>query len=94
MISPVLLQIQPSGLPSLSSCCTERMPEPTTDGEPETATTEKAVASDFRKGRSAHCNIPEGELVEDLGLFEAEGVFDRDLIDLWADLPPLLPPSS
>ncbi|KAL0157343.1 hypothetical protein M9458_048589, partial [Cirrhinus mrigala] len=40
---------------------------------------------------SAHCNMAEGELVEDLGLLEAEGLFD---IDMYADLPPLLPPSS
>ncbi|KAL0164282.1 hypothetical protein M9458_040035, partial [Cirrhinus mrigala] len=66
--------------------CEECMPEPTTDGKPEPATTdepsphgateprisvEKAVASDITEGISAHCNMAEGKLVEDLGLLEA-----------------------
>ncbi|KAL0191560.1 hypothetical protein M9458_014258, partial [Cirrhinus mrigala] len=42
--------------------------EPTT-----TAMKEKAVVSDFVDGSSAHCNMAEGELVEDLGLYKTEG---------------------
>ncbi|KAI2667475.1 DNA-directed RNA polymerase subunit beta' [Labeo rohita] len=38
------------------------------------ATREKTMASDVAVGSSVHCNMAEGELVEDLGLFEAEGV--------------------
>ncbi|KAI2646234.1 Sulfur carrier protein FdhD [Labeo rohita] len=42
-------------------------------------TREKAEASAITERSSTHCNIAEGELVVDLGLFEAEGVFDRDI---------------
>ncbi|KAL0186253.1 hypothetical protein M9458_017923 [Cirrhinus mrigala] len=45
------------------------------------ATREKAVATDITEGSTTHSNM-------------AEEVFDRDLIDLWPDIPPLLPPSS
>ncbi|KAL0151228.1 hypothetical protein M9458_053419, partial [Cirrhinus mrigala] len=61
--------------------------------EPATmpATREKAVASDIVEGSSAYCIMAESELVEDLGLYEAEGVLNWDI---YTDLPPLLPPSS
>ncbi|KAL0181988.1 hypothetical protein M9458_021363, partial [Cirrhinus mrigala] len=36
-------------------------------------TREKALASVIVEGCSAHCNTAKGELVEDLGLIEAEG---------------------
>ncbi len=39
---------------------------------------------------SAHCAVAKGELRMDLGEWKVEG----DLIDLYTDLPPLLPPSS
>ncbi|KAL0170752.1 hypothetical protein M9458_035348, partial [Cirrhinus mrigala] len=55
------------------------------------ATSENAEASVIAERSSAHCNMAEDELVVDLGLFEAERVFDWDI---YADLPPLLPPSS
>ncbi|KAL0176632.1 hypothetical protein M9458_028962, partial [Cirrhinus mrigala] len=51
----------------------------------------EAEASGIVERSSTHCNMVEGELVVDLGLFEAEGVFDRDM---YVDLPPVLPPSS
>ncbi|KAI2652719.1 Protein Daple [Labeo rohita] len=78
---------------SLSSPC---MPEPTADGEPEPATTDEpsphgATEPWFAEQPELHMtsfSMAEGELVEDLGLFE---VFDSDQVDLWADLPPLPP---
>ncbi|KAL0186787.1 hypothetical protein M9458_018457, partial [Cirrhinus mrigala] len=54
-------------------------------------TREKAVASDFAEGSPAQCNMAKGELDEDWGLFEVEGVLDWDI---YADLPPLLPSLS
>ncbi|KAL0177499.1 hypothetical protein M9458_026393, partial [Cirrhinus mrigala] len=61
--------------------------------EPATTPTtrENAEASVIAERSSAQCNMAEGEMVADLGLFEAEGVFDWDL---YADLPPLLLPST
>ncbi|KAL0176625.1 hypothetical protein M9458_028955, partial [Cirrhinus mrigala] len=61
--------------------------------EPATTptTSEKAKASVIEERSSAHCNMTECELVKDLGLLEAEEVFD---MDMYANLPPPFPPSS
>ncbi|KAL0187542.1 hypothetical protein M9458_014641, partial [Cirrhinus mrigala] len=112
--------LDPAPSPS-SSRCTECIPEPTADGEPELTAgdeplphraTEQRIAVEPKlnmtsvqvcepatnpdasvivERSSTHCNMAEGELVVDLGLFEAERGFDWGI---FADLPPLLPPSS
>ncbi|KAL0159608.1 hypothetical protein M9458_043333, partial [Cirrhinus mrigala] len=55
------------------------------------ATREKALASEIAERSSTHCYMAEGELAEDLGLFEAERILHWDIC---AVLPPLHPPSS
>ncbi len=54
------------------------------------ATREQAMDSEIAERSSAHCTTAEGELILDLGLCNSEGGFK----DLYAALPPLLPPSS
>ncbi|KAL0157332.1 hypothetical protein M9458_048578, partial [Cirrhinus mrigala] len=53
-------------------------------------TRENAETSEIAERSSAHCNMAEGELFTYLGLLEAERVFN---LNMYADLPPLLPPS-
>ncbi|KAL0199837.1 hypothetical protein M9458_003024, partial [Cirrhinus mrigala] len=63
----------------------------TLDQVREPAMKEEAMASVITERRGVHCTLGEGELLVDLGLWEAESLFN---VDLYADLPPLLPPSS
>ncbi len=60
--------------------------------EPATtpAKTEKAMDRETAERSSAHCTMGEGELIVDLEPWNSEG----EIVDLYADLPPLLPPSS
>ncbi len=51
----------------------------------------KAVNSESAERSSAHCTMDEGELIVDLGMWNAEG---DPKLDLWSDLPSLFPPSS
>ncbi len=52
---------------------------------------EKTMDSESLEKSSAHCNMCEGELFVDQGLWNTEG---DPKLDIWADLPPLLLPSS
>ncbi len=60
--------------------------------EPATtpATRERAVESESAERSSAHCAMAEGDLNANLGLLDSEG----GVLDVYVDLPPLLPPSS
>ncbi|KAL0199789.1 hypothetical protein M9458_002976, partial [Cirrhinus mrigala] len=57
-------------------------------------TAEVTVEREGTEKSPAHCTSTEGELKQDLGL----GSFEKDLInfdeDIYADMPPLIPPSS